>query len=166
MPQSLSPRPNLEHLKHQAKDLLKSLKSGAPQALERFRAHHPRYAGISESEIRSRRPALSDAQLVIAREYGLASWPKLKEHVILEAGDPLELLKQAFHAQDAPLFRKLLEHHPELKPLINQPIGSVDYPAITQGRPREMLDVLLEAGADLDAKSRWWAGGFGLLHNA
>ena len=26
-----------------------------------------------------------------------------------------------------------------------------------------MLDVLLEAGADLNAKSRWWAGGFGLL---
>ena len=26
-----------------------------------------------------------------------------------------------------------------------------------------MLDVLLDAGADLNAKSRWWAGGFGLL---
>jgi ankyrin repeat protein len=29
-----------------------------------------------------------------------------------------------------------------------------------------MLDVLLEAGADINAKSRWWAGGFGLLHGA
>jgi ankyrin repeat protein len=29
-----------------------------------------------------------------------------------------------------------------------------------------MLDVLLDAGADLNAKSRWWAGGFGLLHSA
>jgi ankyrin repeat protein len=29
-----------------------------------------------------------------------------------------------------------------------------------------MLDVLLDAGADLNAKSRWWAGGFGLLHTA
>ncbi|HEY6986957.1 MAG TPA: ankyrin repeat domain-containing protein [Bryobacteraceae bacterium] len=26
-----------------------------------------------------------------------------------------------------------------------------------------MLDVLLEAGADINARSRWWAGGFGLL---
>jgi ankyrin repeat protein len=33
-------------------------------------------------------------------------------------------------------------------------------------RSREMLDVLLEAGADINAKSRWWAGGFGLLHSA
>jgi hypothetical protein len=29
-----------------------------------------------------------------------------------------------------------------------------------------MLDVLIDAGADLNAKSRWWAGGFGLLHIA
>jgi hypothetical protein len=29
-----------------------------------------------------------------------------------------------------------------------------------------MLDVLHEAGADINAKSRWWAGGFGLLHGA
>jgi ankyrin repeat protein len=27
-----------------------------------------------------------------------------------------------------------------------------------------MLDVLLAAGADLNARSSWWAGGFGLLH--
>lgn len=26
-----------------------------------------------------------------------------------------------------------------------------------------MLDVLLDAGADINARSRWWAGGFGLL---
>jgi len=30
---------------------------------------------------------------------------------------------------------------------------------ITRVRSREMLDVLLEAGADINAKSRWWAGG-------
>ena len=29
-----------------------------------------------------------------------------------------------------------------------------------------MIDVLAEAGADLNAKSRWWAGGFGLTHLA
>jgi hypothetical protein len=37
---------------------------------------------------------------------------------------------------------------------------------ITHARTREMLDVLLEAGADINARSRWWAGGFGLLHQA
>jgi len=112
---------------------------------------------------------LHDAQLVIAREYGFASWPKLKEHVesiLLDTGDPMELVKKAFHANDAPLFRKLLERFPQFKTMINEPIGPFDSPAITNVCTREMLDVLLEAGADINAKSRWWAGGFGLLHGA
>ena len=29
-----------------------------------------------------------------------------------------------------------------------------------------MIDVLLAAGADVNAKSQWWAGGFGFLHTA
>ena len=37
---------------------------------------------------------------------------------------------------------------------------------ITNVRSKEMLDVLLAFGADLNAKSRWLAGGFGLLHSA
>jgi len=37
---------------------------------------------------------------------------------------------------------------------------------ITAVRSRAMLDVLLEAGADINARSRWWAGGFGLLDHA
>ena len=35
-----------------------------------------------------------------------------------------------------------------------------------QRRSRAMIDVLLAAGADLNAMSQWWAGGFGLLHIA
>src|SRR4030095_1259918 len=115
MPKSLPSRPNLEQLRNQAKDLLKSHKGGDPQAVERFRVSHPRCSSASESEIRAARLSLSDAQLVIAREYGFASWARLREHVLLESGDPLELLKQAFQANDAPLFRKLLDRHPEFK---------------------------------------------------
>ena len=52
-PRPLPDRPNLRHLKDQAKDLLK--------------------AGAAAS--------LADAQFQIARLYGFASWPKLKAHV-------------------------------------------------------------------------------------
>jgi ankyrin repeat protein len=76
------------------------------------------------------------------------------------------LLKEAFHAGDASQVRELLDRLPEFKARIDEPIGPFDSPAITQVRSREMLDVLLDAGADLNAKSRWWAGGFGLLHTA
>jgi ankyrin repeat protein len=80
--------------------------------------------------------------------------------------DIIEKIKIAFHQDDAATVRELLERHPELKAKINEPIGGFDSPAILGVRSREMLDVLLAAGADINAKSRWWAGGFGLLHTA
>lgn len=159
MAKSLPPRPNLDQLRTQAKDLLKSHQSGDPVATHRFRESHPRPEKTSFT--------LADAQMVIAREYGFASWPKLKEQVesiLIETVDPFELFKQAFIDDDAPLFRRLLERHPSMKARINDPVAPFDAPAITQVRSREMLDVLLEAGADINARSRWWAGGFGLLH--
>jgi ankyrin repeat protein len=80
--------------------------------------------------------------------------------------DPAKLLKKAFHADDAVGLAQLLELHPEMKERINERNGPFDSPPIVNVRSRAMLDVLLEAGADLDAKSDWWAGGFGLLHSA
>ena len=159
MSKSLPSRPSLEQLRNQAKDLRKQFLAGEPATVERVRQFYP-----DLKEFR-----LHDAQRVIAREYGFASWPKLKEHVesiLLESGEPMELLKQAFHADDAPWLRRLLAHYPQFKAVINEPIGPFDSPAIINVRSREMLDVLLEAGGDINAKSRWWAGGFGLLHNA
>jgi len=46
---------------------------------------------------------------------------------------------------------------------VNEPVAAFDSPAIIHVRSPEMLDALLEAGADINARSRWWAGGFGLL---
>src|SRR5205085_1543302 len=54
--------PSLEQQKKQARELLDAARAGAPEALARIRAHHPR---PSAGEIR-----LHDAQLVVAREYG------------------------------------------------------------------------------------------------
>src|SRR2546430_7142560 len=166
MSKSLPSRPNLEQLKNQAKDLLKSQESADAESLQRIQANHPDYSNIPEDKIRAAKFSLSDAQLVIAREYGFASWPKLKEHVeslLLETDDPMELFKRAFKTDDAVFFRKLVERYPEAKTRINEPISAFDSPAIIHVRSPEMLDALLEAGADINGKSRWWAGGFGLL---
>ena len=169
MTKSLPSQPNLEQLKNQAKDLLKSLKSGDAGAFQRIRENHPRWSPASEPEMHATELSLGDAQLVLAREYGFASWPKLKEHVHaveLDTADPMELFKKAFAEHDPVLFRRLLDRHPDLKAKINEPVAAFDAPVITRVRSREMLDVLLAAGADINAKSRWWAGGFGLLHGA
>jgi ankyrin repeat protein len=77
MSKSLPGRPNLEHLRNQAKALLTSWKNHEPDALERVGAF--RFAEGAP-------PSLARAQLVVAREYGFVSWPKLKAS--LEAKSP------------------------------------------------------------------------------
>lgn len=72
----------------------------------------------------------------------------------------------AFAADDAAGVRRILDRHPQLKTLIKEPVGPFDSPAVVNVCSREMLDVLLDAGADINARSRWWAGGFGLLDSA
>ena len=69
----------------------------------------------------------------------------------------------AFHADDAGAMRGALSRYPELRAQINEPIGPFDAPVIIYAKSREMLDALLDAGADINARSRWWAGSFGLL---
>jgi hypothetical protein len=79
----------------------------------------------------------------------------------------IQSARKAFHEDNAALLRDLLARHPEIKPKVNEPFpGECGGLPITSVRSREMLDVLLEAGADLNAKTDWWAGGFGLLHCA
>lgn len=83
--------------------------------------------------------------------------------------DQNDVFAQARHAvsQDQPAtLRDLLQRNPELRTQIDQPMAAFDAPLITTVRSREMLDVLLAAGADINARSRWWAGGFGLLDHA
>src|SRR5262245_37493135 len=84
----------------------------------------------------------------------------------MPADDMINQAIQAIRENDTAGVRRLLERHPELKGKINEPLAAFDSPVITLARGREMLDLLLQAGADINARSRWWAGGFGLLDHA
>lgn len=64
----LPARPDLDHLRHQARDLLRAAKAGDAAAVGRM-------AAVSD------RRTLSAAQLAVAREYGFASWARLKAEV-------------------------------------------------------------------------------------
>ena len=72
----LPARPNLEQYKKQAKELARDASGGNAAALARVERHHP-HSGKS----RGPRIALTDAQLVIAREHGFESWPKFAAHI-------------------------------------------------------------------------------------
>lgn len=73
---------NFEQQKKRAKDLRRDLQSGDQHAVHRFTIHHPKAAGLSAELITAELSQLGAAQLVIARELGLASWAKLKVHAL------------------------------------------------------------------------------------
>ena len=81
-PAQISPfRLNFEQQRKRAKDLLRALQADEPDAISRFRRHHPNGADLNDAADSEQFARLSEAQLVIARELGLPSWPKLKAHI-------------------------------------------------------------------------------------
>ena len=75
-------RPDLGHLKKQAKDLLAGYRSGEPWALARFRAALPAAAGRADAAIADLGLKLHDAQSCLAREHGFASWADFQGFVL------------------------------------------------------------------------------------
>ena len=163
MSRQLPVKPNLEHLREQAKELLRSVQQqGDTAALELFRSHvsFSAPAGLK----------LADAQHAIARDHGFPSWPKLKEHVesLAKTRQPGEMLNAAIRAQDPAKTKQVLDTHPELKAQLNEPMpgygaGMQALLAAVQRSDRKTIDVLLEAGADINSRSHLWAGGVGVL---
>jgi ankyrin repeat protein len=171
MTKTLPPNPNLEYEKKQAKALLKAARAGDPTALERIRQFHPRLQQGAAQTIPPDSLKLSDAHLVIAREYGLSSWPQLKTHIeILRAGltQAFTQFADAVQQGDTAQVQQMLAETPALAQWINQPVIGFDAPPIVvaAGHSRSLVDTLLKHGADINAKSVWWAGAFGALHGA
>ena len=77
----LPSKPSLEHLKYQAKDLLREHAARNAGVAQRIREFHLRFVGASDDEIFAAHMRLSDTQLVIARESGFPSWARLKRHI-------------------------------------------------------------------------------------
>jgi hypothetical protein len=81
MQKQLPSRPSLEQLKKQAKSILKGHQSANPEVLREIQEHHPRWRSASDAAIQRAGFTLTDAQLVVANQYGFESWAKLKAHV-------------------------------------------------------------------------------------
>jgi ankyrin repeat protein len=185
----LPARPDLEQLRHQAKDLLRAATRGAAEAVARIDA-------VSD------RVTLASAKLAIAREYGFASWPKLKREVerreVLNRRD-LDRLS-ALLTEDPDLAVSLMvnwaDHRLGASPLnyiamigfdherlglpadvagtgrvaaalidagapVNGQPGDSETPLMTAASygDAEVAQVLIEAGADIEARASADAGG-------
>jgi GNAT superfamily N-acetyltransferase len=92
----LPPELSLEHLKNQARRLQRRVCTGDPEAVAAVREFHPRPAAISVDSSVLGRFSLADAQLVVARQYGFASWARLRRSVqvvIRPVASPRELAR-------------------------------------------------------------------------
>ena len=140
MSRELPEKPNLEHLRKQAKELLRSARQGK----------------------------LADAQHMLANEYGFATWAALKSHVVTLGLSPAEALRVAVCDGDAGRVRALVESYAELRARIDDPLPGYGFGqhalfAAVQRSDRATIDVLLHAGAEIGKRTEWWAGGFGVL---
>ena len=140
MSRRLPEKPNLEYLKKEAKEL------------QRARPQNK----------------LADAQHTLAGEYGFATWAKLKKHVESLGYTPAQALKAAVCDSDAARVQQLLEKHAELRAKIDDPLPDYGFGlnalyAAVQRSDRDTIDALLRAGANINKRSEWWAGSFGVM---
>lgn len=92
-------RPDLDQLKHQAKDLQRAIRRGDAEALAEFQKFHSR-THADPANIK-----LSEAQFVLARSYGAISWTRLVQSC--------NLIDAIWH-DDLDAVRELVTRHPNL----------------------------------------------------
>ncbi len=155
--QLLPSNPDLKQLKNQAKDLKKIFEKNDPSAIERTQSFHPEFLNTSEDKIKDAELALSDFQLIIAREYSFPSWQKLKrfvetasEHTVTETANQLKL---AIDEDDVASVKKLIKKEPELvhEHVLRQQWDYKNQRPLTYASQLGRVDIvkaLLDAGAD------------------
>lgn len=175
MARSFPPSPNLEYDKKQAKRLLRAIRSGDALALARVYAHHPRYQSGTPHNTLHREFSLADAQLVIAREYGFASWSHYQG--AMKSMIDKTTFDRAIDAVingDTSALKQLLSNHPELSTarapdgrghatLLHyvSANGVDDHHQKTPQNAVEVAEILLKAGADPNATAGFYGGGGG-----
>lgn len=101
----LPPRPHLDHLRNEAKRLLKLLRAADEEALRRS----GEAIGTASSAAK-----LTDAQRIIAREYGFPTWARLSAHVAAARNGDIAAFLEAIQNQDLEAARALFTARPAL----------------------------------------------------
>ncbi|MGI9078708.1 MAG: ankyrin repeat domain-containing protein [Gemmatimonadaceae bacterium] len=128
-------RPDLQQLRHQAKDLLRAIHKGNPSAIAELERYHPNKIDAADAR-------LADAQLVLARSYQAHSWPRLVQ--------ACELIN-AIWRDDVAAVRSMISRNPQLlhedAAIRKSNWGPPMTYAANLGRD-QIIDALLELGAE------------------
>jgi len=134
-----------------------------------------RWHKFKKTDDRGARCLLADAQFFVAREHGFASWPKFAAHVetLTRGNSPVanfEAAVDAIISGDTATLRTLLHKHPELvrarstrehrSTLLHyvSANGVEDFRQKTPKNTVEIAEMLLKAGADVNAESEAYGG--------
>ena len=167
----LPARPDLEQYRKQAKELVKAVKLGDSDAIRRVQTS--RRTGSKEAP---KEVALADAQFVIAREHGFPSWPKIVEHIsaLISKHSPIcdfELAVEAIITGNYRALELLLRRNPDLirsrstrthgATLLHYTAanGVEDFLQKTPKNIVSITELLLKAGAEVDATAEMYGGG-------
>jgi len=88
MPRILPPEPHLDHLRNEAKALLRAHRDGDVAARSTLRLLH-RFRDASDEQLLGASVALHEAQFALALDYGFRSWEDLRKHVLSVTRAPL-----------------------------------------------------------------------------
>ncbi len=155
----LPAQPHLDVPKQQARELLRQCKSGSNAAFDRIRRQHPKFRSLDDDDLLSIRLKLSDAQFVIAREYGFSSWTQLKQRI--NGNTAAQLIDKAIRSNDAATVTRLLADYPDL---MHVPVVSGNWgPPMSHAANLGMLDMVRTIAA-LGAKDIQHAFDRALLH--
>ena len=116
---------------------------------------------------------LADAQFVIARSHGFDNWPKFSAHLdaLGHAGAPFEAAAQAIVDGDEETLRRLLRERPELirarserehRATLLHYVAANGVENYRQQTPQNIVriaEILLAAGAEVDAEANVYGGG-------
>ena len=197
----LPSRPSLEYYRKQAKSLVRACRSGDPAAVREWAAQwietlDPRdesgsrlsgpeisrhldqisqFAYLKLSKAGRHTCALADAQFVIARAHGFASWPRFVKHLEALAAradvSAFEAAARAIVNGDAAALARLLRQHPNLarmrstrehRATLLHYVSANGVENFRQRTPKNapaIATMLLEAGAEVDAEADVYGGG-------
>lgn len=195
----LPPSPDLNHYRKRAKELVKSCSSADPAAIDAWagrwvrdliqlrpepdRAQYARdadryarhVAGFARERLVPAACALAQAQYVIARAHGFASWTRLAHHLeALGARTPVSTFESAADAivtGDRTTLEALLRHDPDLvqarssrehRATLLHYVAANGVENYRQQTPPNIVGIvrlLLDAGAEVDAEADVYGGG-------
>lgn len=160
-----------EQLDRQAHQIVKGHQDGNMAVATHLTCWHPELVGRSAEEIMGRDLTLEDARQTIAREYGFANWSDVDENGVEPPDADFESAVDALLAGNVDALRTLLRDKPSLahqrsryghRSTLLHYVGSNGVETYRQVVPMnlaEVAQVLLDAGADVNATAEMYGGG-------